>query len=69
MWGGEAGLEGAKEDKAEKREVQKQRRFDKKVKGILPKLFTFFYYKNYECCNLLCLYKVMSLCNRQNVCV
>ncbi|CAH3014653.1 unnamed protein product [Porites evermanni] len=34
VWGGEAGLEEAKEDKAEKREVQKQRRFDKKVKEL-----------------------------------
>jgi len=33
VWGGEEGLEEAREDKAEKREVQKQRRFDKKVKG------------------------------------
>jgi len=34
VWGGEEGLEEAREDKAEKREVQKQRRFDKKVKEL-----------------------------------
>lgn len=33
VWGGDEGLEEAKEDKAEKREAQKQRKFDKKVKG------------------------------------
>ena len=38
MWGGEEGLEEAREEKAEKREAQKQRKFDKKVKGLL--LFT-----------------------------
>ena len=35
VWGGEEGLEEAREEKAEKREVQKQRKFDKKVKGLL----------------------------------
>ena len=33
VWGGEEALEEAKEEKAEKREIQKQRKFDKKVKG------------------------------------
>ena len=51
MWGGEAGLEEAKEDKAEKREVQKQRRFDKKVKGFFYQSFLLFYYQDYEYCN------------------
>lgn len=35
VWGGEEGLEEAREEKAEKREAQKQRKFDKKVKGLL----------------------------------
>lgn len=35
MWGGEDGLEEARQGRAEKREVQKQRKFDKKVKGLL----------------------------------
>ena len=52
VWGGEAGLEEAKEDKAEKREVQKQRRFDKKVKGFFYQSFLPFYYQDYESCSL-----------------
>ena len=40
VWGGEEGLEEAKEDKAEKRETQKQRKFDKKVKGSHPFLLS-----------------------------
>lgn len=35
VWGGKEGLEEAREEKAEKREAQKQRKFDKKVKGLL----------------------------------
>jgi len=35
VWGGEEGLEEAREEKAEKRETLKQRKFDKKVKGLL----------------------------------
>jgi hypothetical protein len=33
VWGDKEGLEQAKEEKLEKREVQKQKKFDKKVKG------------------------------------
>lgn len=33
VWGNEDKLEQAKEDKIEKREIQKQKKFDKKVKG------------------------------------
>lgn len=33
VWGDEDKLEQAKEDKIEKREIQKQKKFDKKVKG------------------------------------
>lgn len=40
VWGGEEGLEEAREERAEKREVQKQRKFDKKVKGLH---FSFFH--------------------------
>ncbi|RMX45385.1 hypothetical protein pdam_00000843 [Pocillopora damicornis] len=34
VWGGEDGLEEARQGRAEKREVQKQRKFDKKVKEL-----------------------------------
>ncbi|XP_074625782.1 DNA repair protein complementing XP-A cells homolog isoform X1 [Acropora palmata] len=34
IWGGEEGLEEARAEKAEKREVQKQRKFNKKVKEL-----------------------------------
>lgn len=33
VWGDEDKLEQAKEEKLEKREIQKQKKFDKKVKG------------------------------------
>ena len=34
MWGSEEGLEEAKERKSDKRDKVKQKKFDKKVKGI-----------------------------------
>lgn len=34
VWGSEEALEEAKESRAENREVQKQKRFNKKVKGM-----------------------------------
>lgn len=49
IWGGQGGLEEAREEKAEKREIQKQRKFDKKVKGELC------------CCCCCCCFTLPSL--------
>ena len=68
VWGGEAGLEEAKEDKAEKREVQKQRRFDKKVKGFFYQSFLPFYYQDYECCNLCLSSELMHVTSTTFLC-
>ena len=42
IWGGEEGLEEARAEKAEKRELQKQRKFNKKVKGEFYCCCSFF---------------------------
>ena len=43
IWAGEEGLEEVRVEKGKKREVQKQRKFEKKVKGELTCCCSFFY--------------------------
>lgn len=38
VWGSEEALEEAREAREENKEVQKQKRFNKKVKGLFPVL-------------------------------